>query len=509
MAIFHLFIFTIITTLIAGCNRSNEKAEPDKQTGGSVTIWTTKSELFMEHPALIVGEEIRFAVHLTWLSNFKPVTAGKLSLEFSSDDGHRRVASEEKPASAGIYRPIVKFDRPGTYHLTMTIDGAVRDTLHVEGLHVYASASDARTEEDAVVGEQQIIFLKEQQWKIDFRTEPVLRKSLSGTLRAACEIVPRVNSEAIVCAPFTGTIQIDQNPMLPVVGAYVIRHTRLVQMLPSAETPGGSENFASRFVEARTEREIARQDLSRAKRLFDTQIISEKEYQYAEAAFKRADATLTLLSKNIQSNEEDADEEVFTLKAPLTGTIVEAHVVPGKHVDAGEPLYRIIDTRSVWIRASIPSTEIGKLTRPNRAWLYAAGDDNPFAIDEQNGKLVSIASAIDPTTRTFPVIFEVRNTDEKLRIGMFGEIIIATGKEKEALVVPESALLEEEGRYSVFVHSEGEAFIKRDVTLGDRNGNFVEIQSGLSAGERVVTVGAYQVRLASLSSEIPVHGHTH
>jgi multidrug efflux pump subunit AcrA (membrane-fusion protein) len=69
--------------------------------------------------------------------------------------------------------------------------------------------------------------------------------------------------------------------------------------------------------------------------------------------------------------------------------------------------------------------------------------------------------------------------------------------------------MEEEGRYSVFVHSEGESFVKREVTLGAREKDRVEILKGLEEDERVVTVGAYQVRLASMSSQLPAHGHEH
>lgn len=77
------------------------------------------------------------------------------------------------------------------------------------------------------------------------------------------------------------------------------------------------------------------------------------------------------------------------------------------------------------------------------------------------------------------------------------------------MVVPESALMEDEGRFSLYVHVEGESFSKRDVTVGQRNGSEVELHDGVKEGERIVTKGAYQVRLASMSSQLPAHGHEH
>jgi Cu(I)/Ag(I) efflux system membrane fusion protein len=148
------------------------------------------------------------------------------------------------------------------------------------------------------------------------------------------------------------------------------------------------------------------------------------------------------LSKFIQSKDGGESVNAFILTAPISGTIIEANIILGRQVNAGEQLYRIIDTRSVWVRANVASSEIGRLTQPRRAWLRLAGLTNNVEINERNGRLVSIATAIDPRTRSFPVIFETQNPNGSLRIGMYGEILIATGEEKEALVMPESALIE-------------------------------------------------------------------
>jgi membrane fusion protein, heavy metal efflux system len=508
MTRYSIYMFAIIISFLAGCSQTDDGTEHHDPPDGSVTVWTSKTELFMEHPALIAGDEIRFAVHLTWLSDFKPVNEAKLTLEFITADGSRLVASADTPTSPGIYRPVMSFDSPGIYDLTVIVDGRSKDTLHVGEIKVFATAEEVPPE-DPTQEEPLITFLKEQQWKIDFRTEPAVLGSISGTVRAACEIVPRLNSEAIVTAPFTGIIPAEENQRLPVVGQQVGSGARLAVMIPSAETPGGNENFLSRFVDAETDLSLADKEFERAKHLRSIDGISDREYQETEAEYKRAYATFHTLSKYAHPNSADQFPTSFTLNTPLSGTIVEAHVVPGKQVNAGDPLYRIINTSSVWIRADVASTEVGRLAQPRRAWLRLAGIDETFEVNERNGTLVSIAPAIDPMTRTFPVIFEVRNPERTLRIGMFGEIIIATGRTIDGLVIPISALLEEEGRYSVYVHVEGEGFAKRDVVLGERNGDYVEVRSGISEGERVVTEGAYQVRLASFSSQLPAHGHEH
>ena len=83
------------------------------------------------------------------------------------------------------------------------------------------------------------------------------------------------------------------------------------------------------------------------------------------------------------------------------------------------------------------------------------------------------------------------------------------GERASGVVVPASAVLDEDGRPIMYVQVDGEAFEKRMVRLGGQEGNRVLILDGIKAGERVVTGSAYQVRLASLSTAVPAHGHEH
>jgi multidrug efflux pump subunit AcrA (membrane-fusion protein) len=97
-----------------------------------------------------------------------------------------------------------------------------------------------------------------------------------------------------------------------------------------------------------------------------------------------------------------------------------------------------------------------------------------------------------------------------LKIGMFAEVAVQTGDAEETLALPTSAIFDDNGTPVAYVHVEGEAFAKRVLQTGIIDGGFTQIISGIAEGERVVTVGGYQVRLASLSTSVPVgHGHEH
>jgi multidrug efflux pump subunit AcrA (membrane-fusion protein) len=93
---------------------------------------------------------------------------------------------------------------------------------------------------------------------------------------------------------------------------------------------------------------------------------------------------------------------------------------------------------------------------------------------------------------------------------MFAEVSVKTGENVEALAVPNSAIFDDNGTPVAYVHVEGESFAKRVLKTGITDNGYTQILDGVSEGERVTTVGGYQVRLASLSTSVPAgHGHEH
>jgi multidrug efflux pump subunit AcrA (membrane-fusion protein) len=107
------------------------------------------------------------------------------------------------------------------------------------------------------------------------------------------------------------------------------------------------------------------------------------------------------------------------------------------------------------------------------------------------------------------VIYEVANGDGTFRIGMNAQVGVGTGEGAQGVVIPSSAVLDEDGRPIAYVQADGERFEKRELTVGGADRDRTLVLSGIAAGERVVTGAAYQVRLASLSTAVPPHGHEH
>ncbi|MBZ0238037.1 MAG: efflux RND transporter periplasmic adaptor subunit, partial [Deltaproteobacteria bacterium] len=199
----------------------------------------------------------------------------------------------------------------------------------------------------------------------------------------------------------------------------------------------------------------------------------------------------------------------FQLRSPLAGTLVEIHPASGQSVEAGEALFTVVDLSRVWVHAHVFEPDIARVAGATRATFKVDGHAQPFEIAPPDGAVVTVGNMVDEKTRTVPMIFEVGNADGKLRIGSFASVFIATGAPRAALAVPDGAIVDDAGREVIYVQVGGESFERRVVGTGIHSGGWTEITSGLAAGERVVTRGAYSIKLAAAGGSLPEHGHAH
>ena len=487
--------------------------EAQLEGAGVITQWTNKTELFMEYPELIVGQEATFAVHLTRLSDFKPISKSEVQFVFSSQRGVEGSITETEVQIPGIYGPDVIFERAGRYDLTIVIQGMVADTLQVNGIPVYSSAEDvpaAHEEEDPNL----ISFLKEQQWKIPFATQKVGRHTLSESVDAHGELKPVQSREVIVSAPFSGIILSSANQSLPVEGQYISKGMSLIQLNPSIQSSDG-ENYAQQFINAQSQLSLAKKNLERSKRLYEKEAIPEVELEKARIEYRQALTQFQTINEiaqidtsTIETYSDSESSYRFEMKAPISGTVLESYIRPGMQVNAGEPLLRIADMSKMWLNVHVPAAERTAIQNPEAAVFYVQGNEKMYGMDEVNGRLLSLGKQVDPQTRTLSMIYEIENK-EGLQSGLFVTAEIDTDQKENVIAIPESALIEEEGSYVVYVHVAGESFEKRAITTGIKNRGWMEVTSGLEEGEHIVTTNAYQVKLASLSSEAPAHGHSH
>ncbi|MEK7731586.1 MAG: efflux RND transporter periplasmic adaptor subunit, partial [Planctomycetota bacterium] len=184
--------------------------------------------------------------------------------------------------------------------------------------------------------------------------------------------------------------------------------------------------------------------------------------------------------------------------------------IEGEHVDAHQEVFRIVNTDHVWVEGRISEFDLGKLTGGVGAYMTLPSyPDRRFDILASGGRLVNVGKVVDPQTRTVTLVYEMPNKDGLFRVGMFAEVHVETQKAIDAVAITEEAIVMDNGRPIAFVLVGGESFQRRELELGVRDSGFVEVKSGVKLGERVITKGAYAVKLAAQSPASFGAGHGH
>ncbi len=489
----------------------------EERKKAQVTVWGDRFEVFLEYEYVVQAELATFAAHVTDLKTLEPRREGPVTfvLRLGPDAPIEHV--ESVPDRPGIYPAKLSFPKAGEWALSLRIpaDGA-ESTLEIGRVIVYASKEEARKAPDWGTPEG-VTFLKEQQWKVLTKAEPAGKRRLVERLRVPGVVRVRPGAKAAVTTPIDGRLLAAPGRGLPVPGDRV----REGQVLALVQPP--LAEAAARILEA--EAAVARTRIAldqaeaaheRVKKLAAGQARTERELQEAEFSLRSAraahEAAAAVHGAYLKAGAVRAAGEilVFELRSPISGVVTSVEAASGEHVAEDRTLATILNVETVFLEARIAETDLGRIgALPDASYETPDARGRAVPIQGAGGRAVFLGPEVDPATRTVPLVYEVRNPEGRLRIGMALTIFLETARAEEALAVPESAVVDEDGRAVAFVQVAGETFEKRDLVLGLRDGGFVQVLKGLEPGERVVTVGAYAIRLAAAAGSIPAHGHTH
>ncbi|MGA1238655.1 MAG: efflux RND transporter periplasmic adaptor subunit [Limisphaerales bacterium] len=499
-----------------GCRPPSGEAGHDEPRTAQITVWTDQYEVFAEHRAPVAGKATTFITHVTDLLTLEPRRDGMV--KFLLRQGDRVVEHPQAaPARAGIYLPGLVFPSVGEWSLTLLVPaGGTNASVELGVITVYKDQDDA---DHAVIPDAPggVSFLKEQQWKIGSQTEPVASQRLVEQLKAPARVMAKPGSRGAVVAPVAGQLAAPESALALQPGRRVEADELLALLKPNFS------EAAARLVEADSGLAAAKAELAQAEAAYErtrvlaaAQAKSERELQEARLAYESAESRYAAAAGLIETfrqseSSKSADAPLrLELRAPISGILSSVAAGPGEVVAAGQAVFTVVNPDTVWIAAQIPETKVGLLSSAGNATLELPARPGEFlpVTGDGRGHLVSLGVEVDAVARTVPLIYELLNPGDLL-IGQMVSLYVETARAEETLAVPDSSIIEEDGRPIAFVQLSGETFEKRDLELGIRNGHQVQILSGLVEGERIVTKGAYAVRLASVSSAIPAHGHVH
>ncbi len=330
----------------------------------------------------------------------------------------------------------------------------------------------------------------ESQFLLGLRTQRLLKDAFQDDVEALGRFIARPGDSATLRAPVAGTL-VAPSGGFPSPGREVRAGDVLATIL---ETPGSADRASvaqekaaatTELAEARKALALAERDYAQVPGLLDgisvrEQLDRQQSVEVAKVRVASAEAAVAGIGSGVS----------VTIRAPLSGHLGSATARPGDQVAAGDALFRVIDPAGLWMEARLPERNAIGVIDGASARVESPADPGHML----NATVLDHGQEADPATGTVLVTLAVEAGDSGLRPGMSANAWIGRGAARDALVVPDAAVVDSNGSTLAFVKTGPESFEMRELKLGGRAGDEWEVLAGLSPHERVVTAGTYTLR---------------
>lgn len=324
------------------------------------------------------------------------------------------------------------------------------------------------------------------------QVEEIRPTDFSEVVEVSGRVLPASGSEATVTATMAGIVRYASASLTEGMPVGQGQTLFVVNAQPMAD--------GNPAAVAQSELAAAKQNYERAQKLAAEHILSQRELEEARQRYEAARATAQSLGSAAQTRG---------MSAPMGGFLKNLLVKPGDYVSAGQALATVTQSRKVQLRADVPERCFGLLPRIRSANFRMAyeGAESVHALRDLGGRLVSKGQSTDGADPYVPVIFEFNNQGNIVP-GAMAQVFLQGATRSGVIAVPNAALTEAQGLHFVYVRVGADEYRRQEVRLGATDGCRTEVLSGLKTGDKVVTKGATQVRLAANATAVP-EGHSH
>ena len=367
------------------------------------------------------------------------------------------------------------------------------DTEHGE-LHEHSESDGHHHASGHETGgnDNEIVFTAEQAKAAGLMTEVVKASPFVSVIKTSGQILSPQGDEQTVVATNAGTVSFANGS---IADGTPVRSGETIVTISSQNLQEGDPTLKAKIAY-----ETAGKEYRRAEELVADKIISAKEfeqirmrYETARAAFKGVSARITASGVRVTS--------------PMTGYIKKRLVSQGDYVSVGQPIATVVKNKRLQLRADVPERYFKAVKNVRSANFKTTYDNALYRLSDMNGRLLSYARSSGSESFYIPVTFEFDNVGDVIP-GSYVEVYLLASQREDVISVPLSSITDEQGVNYVYVQTEPEGYVRREVTVGENNGERAEIICGLKDGEKVVTKGVVQVKLAAVSGIIP-EGHSH
>lgn len=377
-------------------------------------------------------------------------------------------------------------------HDHATHDHKDHDHAH-EGHDHAAEISGHAHEGEAGAHSDEIIFTKAQAARTEFEVREIQPGTFHQVIKTTGQILSAPGDESVIVATNNGVVSYADHDLA--VGSPV-QEGEPVFYIASKHLGDGDY-----YERTRAAYEQAKAEYERAQKLIGDKIISQKEFESIVLAYQEAKIAFDAISgKN--------SPQGVGVNTPLGGYIKSINVKDGEYVTAGQAIATVSQNRRLVLRADVSEKHYAALQNITTANFKTPYDNQVYELKELSGRLLSAGKSATDNTFFIPVTFEFDNRGDIIP-GSFVEVYLISTPMENVISLPLTALTNEMGYFYVYRQLDEEGYQKQEVQVGASNGKEIQILNGVHPGDRIVTKGAYQVKMASASAAIPGHTHEH
>jgi cobalt-zinc-cadmium efflux system membrane fusion protein len=497
----NILLFAFLAILFASCKNSPvvDADHLHEPITIQFTSYSDKYELFAEADAFVVGQTSNVLSHFSNLQNFTAFENGSITIRLIVK-GKEIKQTVEKTDRKGIFSFNITPETLGKGVLIFDIKTEKGDDkILVENISVFANQHDADhfgTDEELSTLNT-TVFTKEQSWKVEFATELPKTEPFGQVIKTVAQVASSQEDEILVLAKTNGIVSLSTDYVLE---GKSVSNGQVLFSISGNDLANNNSNV--RFLEAQNNFEKAKSDYERLAELAKDKIVSEKDLLNAKNQYDNANVIFDNLNKNFNSSGQK-------VVSPISGFVSQLYFQNGQYVESGHPLVSISKNKTLMLTAEVHQKYASILGLVNSAIIKTSYNNKTYTLEQLNGRVISFGRNTSNDNYLIPINLEIDNKYEFVS-GGFVELYLKTLSNTNALTIPNSALLEEQGSFFVFVQLTPELFEKREIKIGATDGLKTEILKGISNGERVVSKGAILIKLAQDSGALDAHsGHVH
>ena len=324
----------------------------------------------------------------------------------------------------------------------------------------------------------------------------IKRKPFSYVIRTGGRIMVDSKDILVITAKTSGIVKFTDHFLFPGV-----RAPKGKALFTLSGEQLADDNTELKFMQVKADMDLASANYERAKSLISEKIITQEHFLEAKNDYEKVLNEFNNLRSTFGVSGN-------IISSPDNGYIREIYVTEGQKISTGQPLASIVIEHNLVLKADLSPDHLDILPSIEKAKFTVGYSKRIFSTAELNGTKISFGKSTGENSFYIPVFFRM-NYDPELIEGTFAEVYLIGKEINDAIVVPNSSLMEEFGKLYVFVEDEDGDYLKRYIKTGNDDGEFTEVTEGLSENEIIVATGAYNIKLSQMTGAVSPHSHNH